>query len=457
MKIYKSYLNFLFWTFAHVCHGQFFYSDYQIGEEWFKTNTGNLNIVELDTSSLWYNYLINKGRKDKSKSFGFFFHLQNEGELKSIYQRSDLIGNGILTNYKYKTDNLELVNSMFFTDSKENAKRGFVRTIKDVTIYTNQAYAKVSGKINDLTFSTTIGRNFLNIVSDQENKLLISNYSRPFDQLSVKIKSPKWQSSFSIIELDTLNDFNRYLYLHTLSYVNNSFIISAGEGVLDSGKAKSISFNYLNPFHLWSWENISGGTKGVNSFLFVGFTWFPYSGLRLFGELLIDDINFHKKDAFYLNRYGYLLGYQQTGYPKESSNINLELSSIMHQVYQSYHPSHRYTHRGFPIGHFLGNDFINLKLNYSHLVNKGKSRPYFELSYLEDGANGLDTPFDNPYEVYYGIVVDYKPPGHPSRPIIKFYEIDLGYEINIYFQTYLTISPQAQSINLTQKIYDKYG
>ena len=39
---------------------------------------------------------------------------------------------------------------------------------------------------------------------------------------------------------------------------------------------------------------------------------------------LIDDINFHKKDAFYLNRYGYSFGFHQTGFPRNTSNLNIE-------------------------------------------------------------------------------------------------------------------------------------
>ena len=448
-------IGLIFWV-AHLCHGQFFYTDYQIGEEWLKTNAGNFNDYS-DSSSLWYNYLVEKGQMNDNQLFGIYFHLNNGDKTKSIYQKSDLIGDGLLTNYQYKSDKIELANSMFFTDEKYNAERGFIRTIKDVTMYTNLAYIKIFNKINELNIQTTIGRNFLEISPGTENRLLLSNYSRPFDQFSLIAKSSKWRGLFSIIQLDTVNQSNRYLYLHTLSYNQDNFSITIGEAILDSGLGKSINLNYINPFHLWSWENISGGDRGVNGFLFFGFTWFPFNTSRVYGELLIDDINFHKKNAFYLNRYGYLIGFHKTGYPMKYSNINFELTSIMHQVYQSYHITHAYTHRGFPIGHFLGNDFINFKLLYSQLLKKGKLRPFVEFSYLEDGYNGIDTPFDNPYEDHNGIVIDFKPPGHPTRPITKFYEVDFGFEINLYFQTYLTVSGQLQSKSLTDDLIENYG
>ena len=75
-----------------------------------------------------------------------------------------------------------------------------------------------------------------------------------------------------------------------------------------------------------------------------------------------------------------------------------EYSNVLNQVYQSYHPTHIYTHRGFPIGHYLGNDFNNLRIHYSHLIMSGQIKPFIDISYLLDGSNGLDTLFDNPWE-----------------------------------------------------------
>ena len=45
--------------------------------------------------------------------------------------------------------------------------------------------------------------------------------------------------------------------------------------------------------------------------LYGGFLLKPDPSLKIYGELLIDDINFHQKNAFYLNRYAYLLGIQK--------------------------------------------------------------------------------------------------------------------------------------------------
>ena len=166
--------------------------------------------------------------------------------------------------------------------------------------------------------------------------------------------------------------------------------------------------------------------------MYTGLTWFPQPGLRLFAEVIIDDVNFHTKDAFYLNRYGYLIGLQKTQFPFESSNFWLEYSNVLNQVYQSFHPTHIYSHRGYPIGHYLGNDFINTRIHYSQIFKGGKVKSFIDLSYLVDGNNDLETPFDNPWENENGELIEtYKPPSHPTPPISRWAEIEIGSEIRV--------------------------
>ena len=56
--------------------------------------------------------------------------------------------------------------------------------------------------------------------------------------------------------------------LHTFKYNYKNLEIVVGESVLYSGINKSIELKYLNPFHLWSWENTGSGVNGLNAILF---------------------------------------------------------------------------------------------------------------------------------------------------------------------------------------------
>jgi len=431
---------------AHVCHGQFFYTDSRDSKHWLQTHFNSLNQSYDYPQNNWLSYGLNKDIKWKNgHSFGAFIHLKNENKLRGVIQKSDLIGNGVLSAYRYTSPHIEIMNTMFLTDDVNNAERGFVRTIKNVTMYTNQAYLKMLNSTDQLKYSIKIGRDFLTIGHSLNSNLFVSDFSRPFDQFTLEADLGKLNALFSVIELDTMMNHNRYLYVHSFGYKSEKLSITLGESVLISGVSKSINIQFLNPFSFWSWENIGSTTKGLNALLYAGITWLPQNGLRIYGETIIDDINFHQDNAFYLNRFGFLIGLQKTGLPFKSSNLEIEYSNVLHQVYQSYHPTHIYTHRGFPIGHFIGNDFINIKIHYAQLMQSSKIKPIIDISYLMDGANGINTRFDNPWETEEGeFLKDYIPPSHPTSPVTTCLETEIGAEIKIKTASYLTITARHQ-------------
>ena len=447
---YKNKFVGLFFLIAHVCHGQFFYTNPQIAYKWLETNSGNFIFLN-DSTNVWTKYSSDKQLFiDKTHHFGLYLNFKNKSKLESIYNKSDLIGNGLVTHYTFKIPNIEIMNSMFFTYDSLEADRGFVRTIKNITMYTNQSFLKVYNQTENFKYSLKIGRDFYQIGHGINSALYASDYSRPFDQLSLSAEYGKIKGNFSVIELDTLYDHNRFVYFHSFDYKTDKFHLTIGESIISTGKRESVNIKYLNPFHFWSWENLGSTNKGLNAFLYTGLTWFPKPGLRLFSEVIIDDINFHTKDAFYLNRYGYLVGLQKTQFPFQSSNFWFEYSNVLNQVYQSFHPTHIYNHRGYPIGHYLGNDFINARIHYSQIFKEGNIKLFIDFSYLIDGNNGLETPFDNPWENENGELIEsYKPPSHPTPPISRWAEIEIGSEIRVRPLTYITITGQYNQSPLT--------
>ena len=158
---YKLF-GLIFWI-AHVCHGQFFYTDPQIAYKWLETNSGNFILLN-DSTNAWTKYSGNKKLFfDKNHHFGLYLNIKNKSKLKSIYNRSDLIGNGLITHYRFTIPNIEIMNSMFFTNDSLEASRGFVRTIKNVTMYTNQSYLNVYNQTENFRYSVKIGRDFYRI------------------------------------------------------------------------------------------------------------------------------------------------------------------------------------------------------------------------------------------------------------------------------------------------------
>ena len=120
----KQYTIFFTFLIAHFCYGQFFYTGYQEADSWLITNK-NLNLSKVDSLTSWQNYRIDKNLSySKTHHFGIFLNLHNLSSSNIIQNKSDLIGNGILTNYHFSLIGLEIKNSMFFTNKKEEAGRG---------------------------------------------------------------------------------------------------------------------------------------------------------------------------------------------------------------------------------------------------------------------------------------------------------------------------------------------
>ena len=430
----------------HFCTGQFLYTGLQEIENWELSSINKSSSTSKDSLNLWLNYKKRKNpQNNELHHFGLFIKLSSGSKTILPQEKSNLIGNGLLTNYKFSISNLEIVNSMFFTNDRKHAMRGFVRTIKDVTMYTNQAYFKYYNHLDSLKYNLKVGRDFLYEGFSNESRIFFSDYSRPFDQFSIEANFKKLKSKIALISLDSIADHKRYLYMHTIGYSSDKINLTIGEAIISSGVNESINLSYLNPFSLWSWENIGSTISGINAFLYSGFSFRFNSTSRLYGEVLIDDVNFHQKNAFFLNRYGYMLGFQKTSFPFSASNIWAEFSNILDQVYQSFHPSHIYTHNGFPVGHFFGNDFINYRLRYTQLFNSKISKVFVDFSYLIKGNNGLETPFDNPWEDRDGnFNYSYKHPGFPTPPLSFLYDLNFGIEVELNKLTFLTITFENQ-------------
>ena len=82
-------------------------------------------------------------------------------------------------------------------------------------MYTNQAYFKYSNSLDSLSFSFKLGRDFLIEGYGNTAKLFFSNYSRPFDQITLTANYRNLYNKISAIRLDDLDNYERNLYMHS--------------------------------------------------------------------------------------------------------------------------------------------------------------------------------------------------------------------------------------------------
>ena len=82
---------------------------------------------------------------------------------------------------------------------------------------------------------------------------------------------------------------------------------------------------------------------------------------------MIDDWQINKKNKGDLepNEFGFILGLDVRDWLFKDFNFWAEYTKITNRTYQSYYLEEVYTHRNFPIGHYLGNDFDLIQINIS--------------------------------------------------------------------------------------------
>ena len=313
---------------------------------------------------------------------------------------------------------------MFGSLDQDEALRGNNAEFAGIYGYTHLAYIEYSSKYIDIIY----GRSFVEIGNGKFGNLLVSNYSRPFDQTQIKFKYRSFDLRSNVIQLESIGSSKRYLSIHTIGYSINNISVLAGEAVLLSGENRSFELQYFNPFMVWLPEQVNQSTGSGNALLFGSIKYNYSPSLSIWGELLIDDyqINNESKGDLEPNEIGFLGGVEKTGWPLPSSDLWLEYTRITNRTYQTPDPSETYTHRGFSIGHYLGNDFDMIQLYYSQKNMSGKLKPYMSLAYLRDGANGLDTSWDEPWmDSTVTMDTGYSEP-FPTGPITYITEMELA-------------------------------
>lgn len=375
------------------------------------------------------------------------------------FGQKDIYGNGIYSIVDIHFGNLTIFNSMFITSDSIEALKGGHKRVKGIFGYTNQAYldfhypAKMGLKLHGL-----IGRDYLRTGFSKGGSLLIGDESRPFDQGMVMIQYKDFIFKTAGIQLDNIGNNRRYLTLHTLkiNYLQKLSLI-VGEGLLYSGQNRSLDWQYFNPLIFWTPEMVNNTTGDGNGFIYGAFTVYPNQELSIWGELMIDDFQMNHKNQGDLepNETGLILG---IGYVKgKKLNTWIEYIRITNRTYQTPNPAETYMHRGFPIGHYLGNDFDLLQFHYDLETKRYELNPYIDIAYLRDGANGLDTPWDEPWmDSTITLSTGYSEP-FPTRPITYTTELEFGVERKLWRDSFITTGLFWQRKEKEGRVRSDYG
>ena len=301
---------------------------------------------------------------------------------------------GNRNNYNKKTNTNDFFGSGFATYSNKNfglySSLNVDEAYKRDTLYfgsigklgnkvvskSNESYLQWENK-NYSFFAGRINRNF---GLAGEPSLILSNESFSFDHLAFTFKNSflKYTTLFGRLNdiygfdiRDSVSKFQwnkRFLNIHRFEVsLSKKVEIAFTDVILFGGKDASPQFQYLNPVNFLFMSKMSD-RKGyeetnANALMCFDIYYKPSNNLTLFGQFLIDDIDFTKSlRAIYPDRLGYSAKVIYTDlFP--ASQISLSYNRISNWTYNSFYTWGNYTFYGKSLGYPM-NGAENIKLGF---------------------------------------------------------------------------------------------
>ncbi len=255
-------------------------------------------------------------------------------------------------------------------------------------------------------FTATLGRDYLRFGPGLDASLLISEHSRPLDQIALTYEHRWLRYDVVAAALDATAYAqegapprqNRYLALHHLQIrPSERLYIGISEAMLYS--SSTMELNYLNPVLAYYGE-VTNGPVGGNCMGSLHVAAMPVRSLTLYADLLIDDIQLEQNGPGDLEpaEYGLMAGFRWAD-PFHLAGCDLygEYTRITNRTYNGQGgPWEKWLHRNEPLAHFLGNDFDRWLAGFSWWP-----RPALRAALLADlrrrGEGRIEKAFDTPW------------------------------------------------------------
>ena len=238
-----------------------------------------------------------------------------------------------------------------------------------LTLYVD--YALLGYKYKSFLF--TFGRTFRSWGPRDSDRLLISDNSPAFNQLSLEFQSDKFMFQFWTARLDSWFEpdstrFNRYISAHRAAYKPHPRLeLGVSETVLYARREAGMELYYLNPilpYYLEQWNN----RIDDNIYWQMDFMWYARDGIKLWGEFLIDDfqIDFVSEP----HQIGFNFGISELGlFLSRYLQIEIDYTQIRNTVYGQNKPYNSFSNEGVVIGSSLGTDSDRLRYVFTaHLA-----------------------------------------------------------------------------------------
>lgn len=288
------------------------------------------------------------------------------------------------------------VQSSFLTDNRLDENKKYLgKRQSGIASYSEESYIIYSPK----HFNFLLGRSFVRWGPGATGSLLLSDFSRPLDQMYADF-SYKWLRFFFLTaSLNTVSVnntvANRYFSAHRLNFqLRKNIWLGISETVIYGGPNAAPQLAFHIPVIFYHGVILNGPTLG-NTMGSIDISCYPAKNMHLYGELLIDDIQLEKSGPVDLepNEWGLLIGIQSA---YQRFFWETEYVRVTNRTYKTPDLWESYTFRNDPLGYFLGNDFDHLRIRGNYWL-RSDFRLQTILQFIRRGAGRIDTPFDTPW------------------------------------------------------------
>lgn len=242
--------------------------------------------------------------------------------------------------------------------------------LADDPAYTGKKWRGLAGDIDQAfvhlqagSFQATLGR-FASFWGPRRSLVLGPNVA--MDGLGYSYRWGRIVLSYRLARLDGLDPAtdsvaqfeNRFFAGHRLDvHLSPRLRIGLFETAIFGGPGRQVELYYLNPILFYHASQLNDGVDD-NTFLGFDFDYQPWHGVRLYGQLLVDDyqIDDEVQSDQEPNEIGLLTGaYVADILPK--IDIRGEYTRVTNRTFNQSRPRNRYIYKGELIGAALGNDY----------------------------------------------------------------------------------------------------
>ncbi len=257
-------------------------------------------------------------------------------------------------------------------------------------------------------FEAHVGRDHLVWGPGRDAALLISDNSRPLDQIRLGYRRSWLRYEFVTATLDASryttdagpDRQRRFLSGHRLEIQpSEHLLLGISEAILFAEPGAGFNYAFFNPVILYHAVQLNGPDVG-NTLGSINLAWMPSSRWMLYGDLMIDDVQLEQSvqgdeepDA-----YGVTAGTVWSDpFAVTGLDATIEYTRITNRTYNGQGgPWEKWLHRRQPLGHSMGNDFDRLLVGFEYWPIFSRR---FRLNYerIRQGEGRIEDPFTAPW------------------------------------------------------------